>query len=257
LKDKTNIKNHRIGETNKNIFGQKIIIIEYINARDITAQFEDGFKVQTTYQLFNKGYVKNPNYRSVYNVGYFGIGKYKAKINSKDTPEYKTWLAMMGRCYNLHTHSKNPTYIDCTVCEEWHNFQNFAKWYEDNYYEIEGELMCLDKDILIKGNRIYSPDNCVFVPKNINLLFTKSNIVRGDYPIGVDFVKTSNKYRARCLDGFGKSIYLGLYLNPFDAFIAYKKHKEKTIKSIAKLYEDKIPKKLYFALYNYIVEITD
>lgn len=257
MEDRSSLKNRRVGETTENIYGQKVIIIEYINARNVIAQFEDGYKVKTNYQLFNKGYIKNPNYRSVYNIGFFGIGEYKAKINSKDTSEYKTWLAMMGRCYNLHTSIINPTYKDYSVCEEWHNFQNFAKWYNENYYEIDDEKMCLDKDILMKGNKIYSPETCCFVPRNINCLFTKSDIVRGDYPIGVDFIKQSNKHRARCLNGSGKSIYLGLYLNPVDAFIAYKHYKEKTIKSIAKLYEDKIPKNLYFALCNYTVEITD
>ena len=67
--------------------------------------------------------------------------------------------------------------MDCSVYEGWHNFQNFAKWYEDNYYEIEEEQMHLDKDILVKGNKVYSPDTCVFVPETINGLFVKSNAI--------------------------------------------------------------------------------
>ena len=87
---------------------------------------------------------------------------------------------MLRRCYDEKLHKKYPTYIDCKVCEEWLNFQNFAKWYYNNYYEIENEKICLDKDILHKGNKIYSPDNCVFVPNNINVLFVKSDKSRGD-----------------------------------------------------------------------------
>ena len=126
-----------------------------------------------------------------------GIGKYSSKINNKPSPQYSSWSSMIKRCYNPKCLTKDYTYQDCSVCKEWHNFQNFAKWYDDNYYQVFNEEINLDKDILHKGNKIYSPENCIFVPKTINSLFTKSNRSRGKYPIGVDYNKGMRKFRAR------------------------------------------------------------
>ena len=120
--------------------------------------------------------------------------------------------------------------------------------------------MNLDKDILVKNNKIYSPNTCVFVPTNINTLFTKSNKSRGKYPIGVFFHKDANKYEAHCsifYNGKSKLKHLGLYNTIDDAFKVYKESKEANIKQIADEYKDKIPDKLYEAMYKYEVEITD
>ena len=120
--------------------------------------------------------------------------------------------------------------------------------------------MALDKDILVKGNKIYSPETCVFVPQNINTLFTKRNKVRGEYPIGVSFYKNTNKYLAQCnilINGKSQYKKLGYYNNIEDAFNAYKESKEANIKQVADYYKDNIPNKLYEAMYNYEVEITD
>ena len=120
--------------------------------------------------------------------------------------------------------------------------------------------MDLDKDILMKGNKIYSPDTCVFVPKNINTLFTKSNKSRGKYPIGVYFNKDRNKFQVNCntfYNGKTQQKYLGLYNTIEDAFNAYKQSKEANIKQVADYYKENIPDNLYEAMYNYKVEITD
>jgi hypothetical protein len=143
------------------------------------------------------------------------------------------------------------------VSEEWLNFQNFAKWYDKNYYEINGEKMEIDKDILVKRNKIYSPETCVFVPKRINLLFVKKDATRGDLPIGVCFFKRDKKYQVNCKDENGKDIYLSRYNNIEEAFEVYKEFKESVIKKVANEYKGKIPANLYNALINYKVEITD
>lgn len=80
---------------------------------------------------------------------------------------------MLNRCCSGKLHKRESTYINCKVCDEWLNFQNFSEWFKNNYYEVEGQRMELDKDILNKGNKIYSPNTCIFVPHNINNLFTK------------------------------------------------------------------------------------
>ena len=168
---------------------------------------------------------------------------------------------MLIRCYEPYTINKYPTYIEVIVCKEWHNFQNFAKWYEENYYEIGKGKMHLDKDILFKGCKIYSPKTCIFVPERINYLFIKSNAIRGEYPIGVSWYKTSNKFRVQCKildkENNRKVIHLGYYTTSEEAFLAYKVFKENYIKQVADEYKKLIPQKLYEAMYKYEVEIND
>lgn len=82
---------------------------------------------------------------------------------------YKTWLGMLMRCYNSKTIKRKPTYIGCTVHEEWHSLSKFKEWFDDNY--IEG--WALDKDLLVKGNRVYGPDTCAFLPPRINTLIAE------------------------------------------------------------------------------------
>ena len=135
-----------------------------------------------------------------------------------------------------------------------------CEWINKNYYEIPGEIMCLDKDILNKGNKIYSRDTCIFVPQRINSLFTKSDKTRGKDPIGMSLTPSDN-YLVYCNNGCGKNIYLGTYPTKEEAFKIYKEYKENVIKETIDSYEGKIPEpfysKLKTAMYNYKVEIDD
>ena len=183
--------------------------------------------------------------------------------NGKQMKVYETWKGMFRRCYSNKYHKKEPSYINCEVCKEWWLFSNFKKWYEENYYQIDDCVMSLDKDILHKGNKIYSPYTCVFVNQIINNLFTKSNKIRGDLPIGIKRNSTSKKKYTSQLS------YYDFYLNKKcrksigysdsieELFNKYKQAKEDNIKRVADYYKDKIPKKLYEAMYRYEVEITD
>ena len=254
------MKNERLGEENYNNFGTLMKIVEYKNNSNIIVEFQDEHKVKikSQYIHFKKGEIKNPYDRTVYGIGYIGEGIY----SKKDYPYiYRKWHHMLERCYCPYCLNKRPTYIDCYVCEEWHNLQNFGKWFEENYYEIEEEKMNLDKDILFKGNKIYSPNTCIFVSEKINLLFTKCDIRRGKYPIGVHWDKKSNKFVAQCQildkENNKKQIWLGYYDTIEEAFLVYKQFKEKYIKEVADEYKDLIPSKLYESMYRYKVEIND
>lgn len=256
---------NKVGEIGYNKFGSKMIIIKYRNNRDIDVYFpqNDWIARNKQYYNFKKGAVSCPYERTVYGIGYIGEGEYKIHDeNGKHTKCYRTWYDMLKRCYDEKHREKYPTYIGCEVYNEWYNFQNFAKWYYDNYYKIEGERMCLDKDVLVKHNKIYSPDTCIFVPYNINVLFVKSDKIRGEYPIGVSYNKRNKKFIAQCSvydykENKNKNKNLGLYNTPEEAFKVYKQFKENYIKEIADKYKQQIPTKLYDALYNYQVEITD
>ena len=252
----------RIGEERINNFGSKMIIKEYRKHKDIDVYFSEydwTFK-HTTYGNFKKGLIKCPYEPRYYGKGYLGEGKYKTTENGKITDEYDIWHSMLRRCYNPKIHERNPTYKDCLIEEYLFNFQHMAEWINKNYYEVPGEQMCLDKDILCKGNKVYSRETCIFVPQRINKLFTKRDNSRGDNPIGVDQLPLGN-YQVRCWNGFGKRIWLGTYTTKQQAFQVYKNYKEKVIKEVIDSYEGIIPEphysKLKEAMYNYKVEIDD
>ncbi len=202
----------------------------------------------------------NPMNRNFYGIGYTGLGLYSPTDEFGNVNlNYNSWRQMFKRCYDKTYLNKHPSYVGCSVSEVWHCFQDYAPWFKDNYYEIPGHIMELDKDILFKGNKIYSPENCVFVPSGINNIFTKRQNYRGKYPIGV--TASGNKFIARCnigkQNGKQKRIYLGTYNTPEEAFVIYKKYKESFIKEIANEYKELIPEKLYVALMRYEVDMND
>lgn len=248
-------KKEKLGLIRKNNHGTLMKIIKYNGAFDIIIEFQDEYKSKkkVTFDQFKKGNVDNPYDKTVYNIGYIGEGKYNWKDNFEI---YAHWQQMLKRCYDPYYLNKYPTYIDCYVCEKWHNFQNFAKWWEENVYNCNNEKMVLDKDILIKGNKIYSPETCLIVPEKINLLFVNGKAVRGNTPIGTNFHKVSGKYQSYC-NCYKKKIYLGLYNNVRSAWLMYKFNKELVIQSVANEYKNLIPQKLYDAMMNYEIEYDD
>lgn len=252
----------RIGEENYNNFGSKMVIKEYRKYKDIDVYFPEynwTFK-HAVYSAFKKGEIKCPYEPRCFGKGYIGEGKYKAKENGKKTDEYEIWYNMLNRCYNPKYKEKKSTYRGCEVEDHLLNFQNMGEWIKNNYYEVPGEVMCLDKDILCKGNKVYSRETCIFVPQRINTLFVKNDNSRGKDPIGV-YQLPSGNYQVYCSNGYGKQIPLGTYITKEEAFKAYKEYKEDVIKEIIDSYEGKIPEpfysKLKTAMYNYEVEIDD
>lgn len=166
------------------------------------------------------------------------------------------WHGMLQRCYDNKSNPNLKTYIGCSVCEEWHYLSNFKKWFDENY--IEG--YDLDKDILVKGNQIYSPDTCCFIPHRINSLLINCAKSRGKYPIGVckSISRSRSKFYAHCQLGNGQKL-IGSFSTPEESFYAYKQVKEKYIKDIALQYfnDDKITERVYNALMNWEISITD
>lgn len=183
----------------------------------------------------------------------YGVG-INDLLYTRGTPSYQAWTSMLKRCYSNKYQNKKSTYMGCTVCDEWLLFSNFKKWFDspNNNYQQGFQL---DKDILVKGNKIYSPHTCCIVPASINTLFTNRKKNRGVYPIGV-IKKNNGKYVARAC---GVKRHIGVYETIQEAFYAYKNAKERYIKSVAEKYfnEGKITKRVYDALMKYEVEITD
>lgn len=241
---------NRIGEKFTTNEGYIVEITEYLDCNKCTIKFEDGFFLNNIeYSKIKKGQIKNPYHKSVYGIGFKGIGVYISCINYKETLSNKTWRSMIERCYSEKSQIKHPTYEKCTVHSDWHNFQIFADWFDKNH--IKG--WHLDKDVLIKGNTLYSEKTCCYIPHQINCLFKKRNQKDG-IPMGV--TKYKGKYRAF----LSKENFLN-YLGTFDsqevAFYNYKKEKENYIKEIAEKWKGIIAENVYQAMINYEVEITD
>lgn len=189
--------------------------------------------------------------RTVFGLGFVGNGNFNRRNNRQ---AYDMWSSLIRRANSLRYKEDFNSYSKVIACEEWHNFQNFAEWFYNNYDFDKYKGFELDKDILIKGNKVYSPETCCFVPKEINYLFTKRQNKRGDYPIGVTF--KDNKFRATSTQN-RKQIFLGYFDTPQEAFDAYKLSKEQYIKEVADKWRDLIDPRVYQAMYNYEVEITD
>ena len=263
----------RIGETNISNEGCVMQIVEYNNALDIVIEFQDEhkYRTHTDYQAFKKGECKNPFFPSVFGHGYLGVDKNSNVPKTKEfkdgkwhnTWEYNKWQSMLQRCFDNKLKEKHPTYKDTACCERWLCFANFLEDLEilkQEYNWNVDEKLNLDKDILHKGNKIYSLENCILVPDYINSLFIKRDAKRGEYPIGVCYNKGAKKYQARC--NINRKLKgLGLYNTIEEAFNVYKIAKEQEIKRVAnecvlKGYVTK-DSRLYNAMMGYQIQIDD
>lgn len=204
--------------------------------------------------------IKRPTYirkRKLYGVGIFTNGNFPATVNGVHTKAYKLWSGMLERCYSKSFQEKQPTYVGCTVSENFKNFQFFAAWCQSQVgFGIKGYH--LDKDILSRGvcEPLYSETTCCFVPRAVNNLLTKRQRFRGEYPIGVSNYNGSGKYRAS-LNIDGKMISEGNFTNVEEAFTWYKHQKEKEIKRKANIYKDILSEKVYDALIKWEVSFDD
>ena len=241
---------YRKGERHITKEGYSVVIIEHYNKLDCTIRFEEGLVLKSiSYKSIKKGTVKNPYFPTVYGVGYVGVGKYERWSKGKETKEYTKWKGMLRRFRDKKYLQKHITYRETSSDTNWHNFQIFSEWFEQNWKSWMDSSWQLDKDILIKGNKIYSPETCCFVPQEINKLFTKNDKFRGDLPIGVS--RTKGGFSAN-LNGSFKT-----FNTPEEAFKAYKTTKEAYIKKVADRWRGQITEPTYEAMYRYQVEITD
>ncbi len=237
-------------------------VVEYINTNNIIVEFKDENKtrVNTQYCNFKSGSVKNPYYPSVYGVGMVGT-KYPRSINCKNIREYDIWNNILERSYSPKYKKRQPSYKEVACCEEWLNYENFYEWLHnqenfDKWYE--NKRWAIDKDILNKGNKVYSPENCCLIPQSVNCLFLKREAERGDLPIGVR--RNRKLFEASCSNPItGKSERLGKYETVEEAFQVYKEYKEDLIKRVAQIEYDKgnITKECYEAMMKYEVDIND
>ena len=218
--------------------------------------FDDGTIIYSSkYRAVVEGIgVPNPMRRNSFGVGYRGIGKYKGKIKAR-----YYWRGVLTRCFCPKWKSTHKTYDDCSISEDWENYQNFCEWVtKQKFY---GSLdYNIDKDLIIKGNKLYSEDTCLLVPSQVNKLIIKPKQFNNNLPVGVstrgDLANKFMSRHSRIITG-EKVAYLGLYDTPEEAFYHYKVSKESYIKQVALLYRDKVDNKTFEALMNYEINIDD
>ena len=231
-------------------------ILKYNDSKNVEIQFlTTRYRKVAEMKEVRNGKVKDPYSPSVCGIGIVGT-KYPPTVNGVITKEYDLWQNMLRRCYSDSSKKKRPTYEGCGVSDNFKSFEYFYEWCQKQIGFGVASFE-LDKDLLVKGNKIYSEDSCIFIPKEINSLLIKSVASRGVYLIGVCWSKTHKTFKAQVSKNKGKSEYLGYYNTEIEAFNAYKTAKESFIKEQANVWKSQIDPRAYNALMNYQVEITD
>lgn len=168
-------------------------------------------------------------------------------------PVYKRWSNMLARCYSEKIHQEYPTYKGCYVCNEWLVFSNFKNWLEAQNWEGKS----LDKDLLIPGNKCYSPETCVLIDERVNNFLTESSSVRGNYLIGVIWHKRDRIFTARCKDGSGKLMHLGGFKTELEAHQAWLAAKQNIARKLAAEQSDpRVSEALISRFENYVAART-
>ena len=231
-------------------------VLKYNDSYEVEIQFlKTGFETSATLGNIRKGYVKDRCLPSVFGVGIVGA-KYSVRVSGVLTKEYELWKSMLKRCYSDKYKKKYPTYIDCKVSDNFLHYEYFYEWC-NKQIGFGNEGWHLDKDLLVKGNKVYSEDSCVFIPSELNLLLIKREASRGEHLIGVYWCNTKKAFVTMVNKNKGKREHLGYFNTEIEAFNAYKKAKESFIKEQANKWKGKIDERAYNALMNYTVESDD
>ena len=235
-------------------------VLKYNNGKNVEIQFlKTGYEATVELGSIRNGSVKDPYSPSVFGVGITGT-KYPPTINGAQTKEYVLWKHMLERCYSDTYKKKQPTYIDCEVSENFKSYEYFYEWCNKQIgFGNEGDEnpFHLDKDLLIKGNKVYSENTCVFIPREINQVLVKRTASRGEHLIGVYWDKTKKAFIAMVSKNKRKQEYLGSFKTEIEAFNAYKTAKELYIKEVANKFKSQIDLRAYNALMSYEVMIDD
>lgn len=232
-----------IGKMFKTTKGEKLVITSYQNSKNVGYKILDKYGHCGVARLHDimKGLISNPYCKNVYNTGFIGDGIYKAWDSDKgrNTKCYKVWYSMMTRCYA----GEDPAYLNVTVCEDWHNFQNFAKWYHSQKFS---NLRDYDIDKDIKGGTTYNPENCLIIPRVLNSALV--NIRRYSPNL------SGNVYVVR-ISTFGKSRHIGRFKDKKQAVKAYYKEKVAYLRELLYRLDSVIDERTKTGIENLIIEI--
>lgn len=250
------VSKYCVGKVYKTLNSGDFTMLKYNGSKDVEIQFlKTGYRKVAEMKEVRSGEIKDPYLASVFGVGVLGT-KYSSKVNGIQTKEYVLWCGMLQRCYSDTYKKKRPTYEGCKCSDNFLHYEYFYEWCHKQV-GFNNEGWHLDKDLLTKGNKVYSENSCVFIPAEINTLLIKSTASRGEHLIGVHWSNTNKAFRARVCKNKGRREYLGSFKTEIEAFNAYKIAKESFIKEQAEKWKSQIDIRAYQALMNYTVDIDD
>lgn len=233
------------GKVFDTLYNGKFIVEKYVRSKDIHIRFlETGYRTTTTINNIKNGKISDRMKPKLFGVGVLGDTK-----TSKHPKEYALWNGMLYRCY-VDPLQNNPSYVDCSVSENFKVFEYFKEWC-NNQVGFGNKGWHLDKDILSKGEKIYSENTCCFVPSEINIAFRDGNSC--EKSVGVRQHK-SGTWESRISVG-GKLTVIGTFITQQEAFTAYISHKETYIKTLAEKWRGKVDERVYEALVKYRISI--
>ena len=245
-----------VGKTLKSKNSGDFKVLKYNDSKSVEIKFlQTGFEMVARLTNIKKGEVKDKYLPSVYGVGVVGT-KYPISEGDVLAKEYELWRGMLQRCYSTTLKKKYQTYGDCEASDNFKSYEYFYEWCRCQVgFGVEG--FDLDKDLLVKGNKVYSENTCVFIPQEINKVLTKSTKKRGEHLIGVSWHKKGKAFIAQINKNKGKREWLGTFKTEIEAFNAYKQAKESFVKGQAEKWKGQIDDRAYNALMNYEVDIAD
>ena len=228
-----------------------LVVTKYVNSSKVRIKFiETGYETNAEMNQIKKGNVKDRLVATVWGVGI--LGDEPACANGRTLKEYMLWGSMLKRCYDNKYHSEHPTYRDCYVSENFKYYPYFKDWCS-RQVGFNQTGWDLDKDILVRGNKSYSEDTCVFVPQEINKLLNRQDKDQDKYPLGVYYDSRENNFQSKINNG-KKQVRIGRFDTAEEAFQAYKQAKEGRIKLLADKYRGELDARVYEALMGYQVE---
>ena len=199
-----------VGKVCKSLNSGDFKVLKYNDKKNVEIQFlKTGYRKVAEMKEVRNGSIKDQYAPSVYGVGITGT-KYHPTVNGRDTKEYALWHSMLTRCYNDAYKKQRPAYIGCEVSENFKSYEYFYEWCHKQVGFGESGFQ-LDKDLLVKGNKVYSEDSCVFIPSEINTVLIKSTASRGEHLIGVSWHKTKKAFMAQVSKNKGKQEHLGVF----------------------------------------------
>lgn len=222
-------------------------VIKYENSRSIYVMFEDGTVTRVSGGNLCSGSISNPNRPTVFDVGVNDV-----EVKDYTDKRYVLWHSILRRSYSEVYHKSKPSYKDVRVSEDWKRLSNFMKDIEKlpNFDMALSNNWEIDKDVLSNGEKVYSKETCCFLPREINILFTRES-TKG-LKTGVSYNKRLCKFVASINIGKGSG-HIGVYKTEKSAHTAYCKEKQKHLDSLILKYGDKLPENVKFKLKDWFI----
>lgn len=233
-----------------------VVVIGYEGYKKVLVKFIDGTETYCRSGDLLNGEVWNPMQPSKFGRGFFGQGPHLHSIGKVTTKEYSTWGGIFYRLFDEKALERKPTYKEVGIVQDWYNFQEYAEWCQwQKGFKNEGWQ--LDKDLINKGSKEYSPENCCWVPREVNMALISQKKQRGSLPIGVTTAgHRMLKYRAQWCEGSGQQ-YSPIMTDPMACYEIYKKNKERYMHSLAAKWAGLIDERAEYALSVFEVDIND